>query len=408
MPISIMILLLVLIAIAFRNVVNVAIPIWSIMLAGALLAILFQQITPMSALRAVDIDIMLYLFGVFTICQAAEASGYLEHLTERLFCFSSTGRHALIIIVFVLGLSSALLMNDTIAIVGTPIILQLCKIHRSLTKPLLLALAYAISIGSVITPIGNPQNLLIAIKGNLTSPFIDFMKVMAIPTAINLVIAYFFIYFIFKKELDETIEKNQPKIIKDHHTVTLTKISLMLMLLLIALKVIGDQVHIHLSFFYIALVPALLVLCFAKERWQLIKGIDWGTLIFFVSMFILMQSVWDSDFLQTSINRWKPILTQTHVILVASAILSQFISNVPLVALYMPLLMNLDLQQTHLLALAAGSTIAGNISLLGAASNIIILQNAERRGNKGFGFLEFTKIGLPLTVINMLVYFIFL
>jgi Na+/H+ antiporter NhaD/arsenite permease-like protein len=70
--------------------------------------------------------------------------------------------------------------------------------------------------------------------------------------------------------------------------------------------------------------------------------------------------------------------------------------------------MNHDLQQTHLLALAAGSTIAGNISLLGAASNIIILQNAERRGNNGFGFLEFTKIGLPLTIITILIYLIFI
>src|SRR5580700_6473683 len=366
MPISIMILLVMLIAIAFRKVINIAMPIWSIMLAGALLAILFQQITPMSALRAIDIDIMLYLFGVFTICQAAETSGYLEHLTDRLFSLSSTGKHALIIIVFILGLSSALLMNDTIAIVGTPIILQLCKIHKNLTKPLLLALAYAISIASVISPIGNPQNLLIAVKGELTSPFMDFIKILAIPTIINLVIAYFFIYFIFKKELDEEIEKTQPKAINDHHTVALTKISLMLMLSLIFIKVIGDQVHIHLSFFYIALVPALLVLLFSKKKWYLIKGIDWGTLIFFASMFILMQSVWDSDFLQSSINRWKIILTQTHVILLVSPILSQFISNVPLVALYIPLLMNHDLQQTHLLALAAGSTIAGNISLLGA------------------------------------------
>ncbi len=408
MPISIIILLGVLIMIAFRKVINIAIPIWTIMTLGAVLTLIFQQITPIKAVLAIDIDIMLYLFGVFTICQAAESSGYLTELTDRLFSFSKTGRHALIMIIFVLGLGSSLLMNDTIAIIGTPIILQLCKIHRKLAKPLLLALAYAITIGSVISPIGNPQNLLIAIKGNMTDPFINFIKVLAIPTVINLIIAYFFIYFIFRKELDETIEKPTPVAINDHHTVILVKMSLIVMLLLVIIKVIGDYFQIHINFFYIALLPALLLLFFSKKKGELIKGIDWGTLIFFASMFILMQSVWDSDFFQAIVKHWKTLMTQTHIILLLSTTLSQFISNVPLVALYLPLLMNPDFQVTHLLALAAGSTIAGNISLLGAASNIIILQNAERRGNKGFSFLEFSKIGIPLTMINMFIYLFFL
>lgn len=72
----------------------------------------------------------------------------------------------MLVIVFVLGFSAALLMNDTIAIVGTPIILQLGKSQKHITKPLLFALAFAITIGSVISPIGNPQNLLIAVQGD--------------------------------------------------------------------------------------------------------------------------------------------------------------------------------------------------------------------------------------------------
>ncbi len=408
MPISIIILLAVLIMIAFRKVINIAIPIWSIMLVGALLTLLFQQITPVKAIHAVNIDIMLYLFGVFIICQAAEDSGYLGQITNRLFGFSGTGKHALIIIVFVLGLSSALLMNDTIAIVGTPIILQFCKVHRNLTKPLLLALAYAITISSVITPIGNPQNLLIAIKGEMTSPFIDFLKFLAIPTAINLVSAYFFIYFVFRKQLNEAIIKPEAIAISDRYTVSLVKMSLVLMLILVVLKVIGDEVQVHLSFFYIALLPAMMLLLFSEKKWYIIKRIDWGTLIFFASMFILMQSVWDSYFFQTTIEHYKTMITQTHIILLLSATLSQFISNVPLVALYLPLLINHDLQQTHLLALAAGSTIAGNISLLGAASNIIILQNAEKRGDQGFSFWEFSKIGLPLAIFNLVIYLMFI
>lgn len=98
----------------------------------------------------------------------------------------------------------------------------------------------------------------------------------------------------------------------------------------------------------------------------------------------------------------------TWLILVLSLILSQFISNVPLVALYLPLLVHHHLPGADLLALAVGSTIAGNLSILGAASNVIIVQNTEKRNAKGFGFFEFIKLGLPLTIINILIYAFFL
>jgi Na+/H+ antiporter NhaD/arsenite permease-like protein len=90
-----------------------------------------------------------------------------------------------------------------------------------------------------------------------------------------------------------------------------------------------------------------------------------------------------------------------------SIILSQFISNVPLVALYLPMLMQMGVSTEELMALAAGSTIAGNLSILGAASNVIIIQNAEQKSGQTLTFLEFIKIGIPLTAVNVLVYWIF-
>jgi Na+/H+ antiporter NhaD/arsenite permease-like protein len=77
---------------------------------------------------------------------------------------------------------------------------------------------------------------------------------------------------------------------------------------------------------------------------------------------------------------------------------------VPLVALYLPLLMHLGVSIQGLMALAAGSTIAGNLTILGAASNVIIIQNAEKKGGITFTFIEFIKIGIPLTIVNVLVY----
>jgi Na+/H+ antiporter NhaD/arsenite permease-like protein len=91
-----------------------------------------------------------------------------------------------------------------------------------------------------------------------------------------------------------------------------------------------------------------------------------------------------------------------------SVLLSQLISNVPLVALYLPMLTQMGVSTEGMMALAAGSTIAGNLSILGAASNVIIIQNAEQKAGETLTFLEFVKIGAPLTMINVVVYGLFL
>ncbi|MBI4919323.1 anion permease, partial [archaeon] len=140
---------------------------------------------------------------------------------------------------------------------------------------------------------------------------------------------------------------------------------------------------------------------------QLIKNLDWHTLIFFAAMFVLMESVWDSGFFQYIITSSSINLTSTLMILIVSVILSQLISNVPLVALYMPVLLHLGAGTKELMALAAGSTIAGNFLVLGAASNVIIIQNAEKKSGETLTFLDFAKIGIPLTIINLVIYQVF-
>ena len=100
-------------------------------------------------------------------------------------------------------------------------------------------------------------------------------------------------------------------------------------------------------------------------------------------------------------------MTSVPMILLISVVLSQFISNVPFAALYIPLLQDAGAGTAEMIALAAGSTIAGNLLLLGAASNIIIVQNAEKEGET-ITFMEFARVGIPLTALNCLVYWLFL
>jgi Na+/H+ antiporter NhaD/arsenite permease-like protein len=78
------------------------------------------------------------------------------------------------------------------------------------------------------------------------------------------------------------------------------------------------------------------------------------------------------------------------------------VSNVPLVALFLPVLASLGAPAASYLVLAAGSTIAGNLTILGAASNVIILQQAEREAGReaSFSFMDMLRVGLPLTLVS--------
>jgi Na+/H+ antiporter NhaD/arsenite permease-like protein len=122
-------------------------------------------------------------------------------------------------------------------------------------------------------------------------------------------------------------------------------------------------------------------------------------------MFVLMESVWEAGFFQSLVGGGG--ISSVPVILGTSIIISQFISNVPFVALFQPMIQQAGGTTAQLMAIAAGSTLAGNFTILGAASNVIIIQNAEKNGET-LTFVEFARVGVPVTVIQMAIYWVFL
>lgn len=380
------------------------------MLLGALVVVVAKQIPPDEAIRAIDLDVMFFLFGMFIIGQALEESGYLAHLAYKYFKRAKTVNALLLLVLFGAGFTSAFLMNDTLAIIGTPVVLLLSKKHDMSPKLLLLALAFSVTIGSVASPIGNPQNLLIALNGRFVNPFADFFHFLFIPTIINLLIAFALLRIFYRTDFHDAQLNHSQEPIHNHELAFLSKISLITVFLLVGIKILVVVLHLHADFrlTYIALFSALPVLIGSNRRWKIIKKIDWHTLIFFAAMFVLMEAVWKSNFFQALLSQSKANITTTGMILGVSIMLSQCISNVPLVALYQPLLIHSGASNIGLLALAAGSTIAGNLFILGAASNIIIIHNAEKKSHHTLTFWEFARIGIPLTIMNALIYWLFL
>jgi Na+/H+ antiporter NhaD/arsenite permease-like protein len=410
MNISVVTLVAVFVLIAIRQVGNVRLQIWQVMTLGSGVVLATGQIAPLDALKAINLDVMIFLFGMFIIGQALEQSGYLAHAAYKYIKHAHSVDTLMLFIIFGFGAASAILMNDTTAIIGTPAVLLIARKHEMSPKLLLLTLAFSVTIGSVISPIGNPQNLLIALNGKITDPFGTFFRWLFIPTILNLIFVYILLKFFYKSDFHDAPLKYSQEPIRNQELAFLSRLSFQMVAILIALKILSVVLRLNIEFrlTYIALASALPILIGSKQRWIIIRKIDWHTLIFFASMFVLMDSVWRSEFFQHILTESEQDVTSTGMILSVSIILSQLISNVPLVALYQPMLIHAGTMTKGFMALAAGSTIAGNLFILGAASNIIIIQNAEKKSHYTITFWDFAKVGIPLTILNTAVYWLFL
>lgn len=397
------ILAVVMTLIACRQIGRVRLPIWIIMLGGAGAVLLLGDISPLNAIHAINYGILIFLFCVFVIGSAMEESGYLSHLASGIFSSQTTGRGLILLFILTMGAFSALLMNDTLAIIGTPIALILAKTCGIPDRAFLLALAGAVTTGSVISPIGNPQNLLIALSGGIENPFISFFIVLLIPTIISGMALYLIIIWLFPCIPDTIPLVLLEARIRDPQMASLSKVSLALLTGLIFIRIILISLGLpsFITLELIAIIAATPILILSTKRLQILKKVDYQTLIFFIGLFILMEAVWKTGAIQHLIP--LEVTLFTPFLIISSLLASQVVSNVPFVALLIPTLLEAGAPEGMYLALAAGSTIAGNLTILGAASNVIIIQNAERRGAT-ITFMEFLKFGIPVTAVQSLIF----
>lgn len=400
-------LFLVIIFTIVRKIGHINIPIWAVMVLSAIFCILSGSITLNDALKAIDIDVIIFLFCMFLIAESFQSSGYLYHSAHKIFSNTSSARHLILVLIFFSAAVSALLMNDTMVIIGTSLVIYFAGKHKISSQLLILTLMYSVTIGSVFSPIGNPQNLLIAINSKLKSPFIVFFVYLLVPTIINLFILYFTMLFVYKNEIHTIPLIHEKEELEDPNLAKLCRISLIILLISIFLKIVIIFINpkINLSLTYIAIFGLFPILFALPKRLYLLKKLDWGTLLFFVGMFILMKAIWNTNLIQNFMQTHNIDLNNLPILMSTSVILSQVLSNVPLVALFMPLLKSINATTFQYMAIAAASTLAGNFLILGAASNIIAISNAEKLGEK-VPSVKFSLIGIPLGIINLLVIYL--
>jgi len=404
---------------------RVGIPIWASMLIGAAFMVGLQVISPEAAIRSVNLDVIAFLFGMFSIVCALERAGVLKRVAIRMLSVAGTPSRLVMAFVVGMGVLAAFLVNDTIALLGVPVVIYVAAHTGIRPVVLMLALAFGITVGSVMTPIGNPQNLLIAIDSGIPIPFITFLTYLTLPTIASLFATYFILRLVYRHDIviaSSNLRATQmTEEVDGFYNARLARISIVVLLATLAGFIASEALMFlgiaQVGLSAVAMMGAAAVYAASSNRVEILRTVNYPVLVFFGAMFVVMTALWSSGAISMVFLDVLPApdpsdpIQSAGVISAASIGISQVLSNVPFVALYGFVMEDSGFTGAHVdqwMLLAAASTIADNLTILGAASNIIIIEAAESRGVQPFSFLEFFKVGSLVTAANLAIYFVFI
>jgi Na+/H+ antiporter NhaD/arsenite permease-like protein len=349
------------------------------------------------AAKAVDYETLILLFGMMIVVAYLRLSGFFALATGRISERFASPRALLAVTIGLSGVLSAFLVNDVVCVALTPLVLDLTRKLRRPPIPYLVGLATASNVGSVATITGNPQNIIIGSLSHIS--YLRFAARLAPVAAIGLVLTFLIVSLVYRKALDGSgiapvADLPEARV---HRGLLVKSVA-------VALVTVG----LFFAGLPIALVAlgAAAVLLLDRVRPEKVYGsVDWPLLVMFSGLFVVVHA-FEVVVVQTwGIDRWRPLL-DSPVVMVSglSVVLSNLVSNVPAVLLFKPLMQAMaeSHREQGWLALAMSSTLAGNLTVLGSVANLIVVENARRAGTE-LGFVEYLKVGVPLTIATTLV-----
>ena len=359
----------------------------SIALVGASLLMAFGVLDLKEAWQAIDYKTLIFLFGMMVISTNLAYAGFFQLTLDTVTHFTRSPLGLLIVLTFGSGILSAFFLNDTIALIFTPLVLGLTQTLNLNPIAYLLALAGATNLGSVATLSGNPQNILIGSFSGIS--YIDFAKALTPIALVSLLIQIGLLWWLYP---DVRSTKSCPNVTPVRYRIfkpLLTKSLLITGGLLIAFLIGMPPAQATL------VAAGLLFITRRIKPQRVLNKVDWDLLVMFSGLFIVTAGVEKLGIL----NLFSGLVYNPLSILGITALLSNLVSNVPAVLLLQHLIPHPD-TRTWLL-LAAGSTLAGNLTLLGSVANLIVAEAVAKLGYQ-LSFWEHLRFGLPLTVVTLI------
>lgn len=344
-------------------------------------------LSPDAALHAVEPNTIALLVAMMIVSGALGEAGFFDRVTDALARRLRSHVALLYAVTVGAGLLSAVLVNDAVCVLATPLVVRLARRVGASVRPLLFAVAMGSNAGSALTLGGNPQNMLVARLSGLS--YRGYLAHAALPTVAALAATAALLHWRFRGRLsDETpVEEASGVGTADDRMMRWTLVAL-------AVVVVANLGGAPLA--WSALAGASLALIAARERAdRVLARVEWSVPIFFAGLFISVAALRQTGLVATLLARMGTAAGETALVPVL-ALGSQVVSNVPLILLLEPWIRGFPDAGHAWTVTALVSTLAGNLTLLGSVANVIVFEQAKAR----VGFVEYLRVGVPVTVVS--------
>jgi Na+/H+ antiporter NhaD/arsenite permease-like protein len=366
----------------------------AIVFVGAVACVALEVLSPQAALAAIDGSTLLLLFSVMGFGAFLAHDGFFASMESQFVAFAQSPRRLLAAVIWVCGAFSALITNDAMCLLATPIVVRLIEKHELPPLPFLLGLASAANTGSVATLLGNPQNMLCATLGHLA--YREFFVLMGPLAVAALAVNHAVIDLSFRRQLiaSPPLRSENPIALSRRAWFTLA---------LLGATVIAAFCGYDLAW---TLAGGLaLRLCFHRQRSEVVwRDIDWSLLLFFAGLFVVVAGFQASGILEAfpaatswlqSVDSWAESVQRSAAFLIGSNVFS----NVPFILVIAPHINALADANAAWQELAMVATFAGNLTMMGSVANLIVAQGSTSVGS--FGFWQHLRVGVPITVLTV-------
>jgi len=364
-------------------------------LLGAVLMIATGVMTPERAYRAINYDTLVLLLGMMLISAYLYLAHFFEWAAELVRNFSRTPAHLLLYVTLTSGTLSALLVNDTICLMLTPLVVAVIRRGKLPLLPYLVALATSANIGSVATLVGNPQNMIIGHFSHISFP--EFSRSLLPAAVVGLVINFFILRFGFRKMLRVTAIDRA-----DYPAPKLERGLFALVCVVLVSIFAGFLAGLNLA--WTAMAGAALVMVLARrDTHGVLRLVDWHLLLFFAALFIVVGGLSDTGLPEAIYSRLQAIFgssvpAQAWNLTWFSVVGSNVFSNVPFVLVAGNWIARFAEPTLMWKVLALATTFAGNLTIVGSVANMIVVESA--RDHIQVSFWDYARFGIPITILT--------
>ena len=372
-----------------------------IALLGAIALIGVGALSLEEAWQAVHVPTLILLFAFMVVSAQLRMGGFYTWVTHKTGHLPLSPPKLLAALVAIVAGLSAVFSNDVVCLAMAPVLIDVCRARRLDPIPFLLALACSANVGSALTLIGNPQNMLIGGKLNLS--FSGYLLDAAIPVVLGLFVVWALIAWRSRGSWALAAEEAATDAVPAHRepsprvdgwqTAKGLSVATALFVLFLAAPVPREV---------IALTAAGVLMMSRRLHSRKMLGlVDWQLLVLFIGLFVVNHALEKTGLTGEFVGRMAVLGVDMHQplpLFVTTFILSNIVSNVPAVMLLLPV-------ATHELAgplLALASTLAGNLLIVGSIANIIVVDAAHRRG-VAIDWKRHARTGIPVTLATMVI-----